>query len=155
MTSLPVRVAGYLVRQMIDHARREAPHEACGLLLGEPGQILEVVPARNELADRSRYRIDPRDHFAAIRRARAQARAVVGAFHSHPRSAPVPSATDLAEAWPEFLYLIVSLAPVCESEPVKAWQLIDGTFQAVTLVTCDREDDRPCDATPRVSEPGR
>ncbi|MGE3841994.1 MAG: M67 family metallopeptidase [Vicinamibacterales bacterium] len=155
MTPLQVVISPRLLRQMIEHARRESPHEACGLLLGDRDHILEVVPARNELADHSRYRIDPRDHFAAIRQARARTWAVMGAFHSHPRSAPLPSETDREEAWPDFLYVIVSLDPACESEPVRAWQLVDGTFQPVALVIGSGEGVPPCDAIPNGSGFGR
>src|SRR3989442_6447217 len=39
----------------------------------------------------TRYLIDPADHFAAMRTARSNGRRVIGAYHSHPASAPTPS----------------------------------------------------------------
>lgn len=96
---------------IVEHARREAPRECCGLLIGTVGEIVEAAPARNEAERATEYRIAPDDHFAAVRRARVRGLAVVGAYHSHPASPPEPSPRDLADAWPDFLYVIVSLAP--------------------------------------------
>ncbi len=122
-----------LLLLMMAHATRDAPLEACGLLLGDESRIRAVCPARNELADARRYRIDPRDHFAAVRRAREEGMSVVGAFHSHPRTPAEPSETDLREAWPDFLYVIVSLDPTQGERAVRAWQLADGRFMEVSL----------------------
>ena len=110
---------------MIDHARREAPLECCGLLAARDGVIEESIPARNLKASPVVFLIDPADHFAALKRARVEAREIVGAYHSHPRSPAVPSATDLAEAhYEEFLYVIVSLAG---TEPaVRGYRLVRG-----------------------------
>src|SRR5687768_4581445 len=76
-------------RRILEHAARDAPRECCGLLIGQDIRIQDVWPARNELGAVSQYRIDARDHFAAIRHARASGMTIVGAYHSHPRSAPV------------------------------------------------------------------
>ena len=89
----------------------QAPRECCGLLVGKGDEIERSVRARNLDTRPTRYLIDPEDHFAAIRDARSDGREVIGAYHSHPASAPVPSATDIAEAnsGSDFVYVIVSL----------------------------------------------
>jgi proteasome lid subunit RPN8/RPN11 len=71
------------------------------------------------------------EHFAAIHAARAEGRDVIGAYHSHPAGAPVPSPTDLAEAnsGSEFLYVIVAPA----GEDVRAYRIQDGAFTACPL----------------------
>lgn len=87
------------------------PNECCGLLEGvRDGAVLRVAalhPARN-LADRpDRFQIDPADHMAAQKAARANGRAIIGCYHSHPHGAAQPSAADLAGAAEEdFLWLI-------------------------------------------------
>ena len=87
-----------VVDAMLQHARSELPNECCGLLIGAADRVERVARARNLKASPTRYLVDPVDHFAAIKRARADGLAVVGAYHSHPASPPVPSATDVAEA---------------------------------------------------------
>ena len=96
---------------MVAHARDEAPNECCGLLVGNRTMIESTVRARNREASPTRYLIDPEDHFAAIHAARAAGKRIVGAYHSHPASAPQPSESDIAEArWgSDFVYVIVSL----------------------------------------------
>lgn len=118
---------------IIAHAVETAPRECCGLLIGAAGVVEEAVPARNVRDGHTTYQIDPADHFAAIRRARTEGRTVVGAYHSHPRSPAVPSATDLSEAQdPAFLYLIVSLARPGAPD-VRAYRLEAGRYSAVPL----------------------
>ena len=116
------------------HVRAAAPHEGCGLLLGRPGAVVQAWPARNRLASPTRYEIDPEDHFAAIRLARGAGLEVIGAFHSHPASPAVPSATDLAEAFAGFLVVIASLAPGEAEAALRGWALRDGNFEEITLV---------------------
>jgi [CysO sulfur-carrier protein]-S-L-cysteine hydrolase len=109
---------------MLAHARREAPRECCGLLIGTPESVVRSVRARNLDTSPARYLIAPEDHFAAIRSARADGLDVVGAYHSHPSSTPVPSTTDIAEAnsGAEFLYVIVSLV----SGDVRGYRIEEG-----------------------------
>ena len=96
--------------------------------------IDESIRAHNLKASPTEYLVDPADHFAAIRRVRAEGRSVVGAYHSHPRSAAVPSPTDVSEGhYPEFIYVIVSLAD--EQNPdVRAYEIRDATFSPIQLV---------------------
>lgn len=94
-------------------ARAAHPNECCGLLEGaRDGDIFRVHalhPARN-LAPRSdRFEIDAVDHIAAQKAARANGRAIVGCYHSHPDGAPQPSPTDrMGAAQNDFLWLIVA-----------------------------------------------
>lgn len=117
---------------MIAHAREEAPRECCGLLIGRGTAVAHAVRARNLDPKATRYLIDPQDHFAAIRAARADGFDVVGAYHSHPASAPVPSATDISEAnsGPDFLYVIVSP----ETEDVRGYRINPDGYELLTLV---------------------
>ena len=118
---------------IVAHARSAAPDECCGLLLGTADTISEARPARNIAADvRRRYLIDPVDHLAAIREARQRSLEVVGAYHSHPRSGAMPSATDAAEAFGAFLFVIVGLQ--AEPPEIRAWTWEEGNFTAVPLV---------------------
>lgn len=110
---------------MIAHARAQAPLECCGLLIGSAGAIEAAVPARNLRASDTAFLVDPADHFAAIRRARADGRAVVGAYHSHPRSPAIPSPSDVEQALdPAMIHVIVSLAEP-DAPDLRAYR-IDG-----------------------------
>jgi len=97
--------------------------------------IDEAAPARNASIEPTRYLVEPEDHFRILRAARRRGVEIVGAYHSHAITRPVPSETDLAEAHPNFLYLIASpdwdTGNRCE---YRAWWLVDGNFQEVTIV---------------------
>jgi desampylase len=130
-----VRVRVRVLAEMEAHARAAWPTECCGLLLGAADEIVTSFRARNELDSATGYRIAPEDHFAAIRQARAVDLGVIGAYHSHPSSLPVPSSTDLSEAIPgSFLYVIVGRDPDGSSS-TRAWRVLDGNFRPVPLVT--------------------
>ena len=106
-TALAIR--GAAVDVMLADARRALPNECCGLLIGVAGRIERAVPARNLRPRPDRYLIDPADHCAALRAARAAGLEVVGAYHSHPDGALRPSEVDRREAsYPEFVYAIVA-----------------------------------------------
>lgn len=98
---------------VIDHARREWPHECCGLLVGIGRGVVAAVAMRN-VADTpaTRFRLDDREHIALRRRLRDEGdgRRIVGVYHSHPAGPARPSARDVAEAaYPEWLYVIVGI----------------------------------------------
>jgi proteasome lid subunit RPN8/RPN11 len=121
-----VAIPAAVVDEMLAHARLESPRECCGLLIGTGRVVSRCVRARNDhVKAATRYLINPEDHFAAIRAARAEHLEVVGAYHSHPFSAPVPSATDIAEAQggADFLYVIVSL----DGDEVRAYRIEEGS----------------------------
>lgn len=133
-------MAGRVLDAIRAHAAREAPRECCGLLIGRGDRVEEASPVENRAADPARqYEIDPRDYLAAIKRCRAMASEVVGAYHSHPRSAPVPSETDRSAAFGDFLYLIAG--PVAGNLPleIQAYRLTDGNFRPIRLVTQPEE----------------
>jgi proteasome lid subunit RPN8/RPN11 len=135
-----IRCAADVLETIVDHARREAPRECCGLLIGGAELIEKAEPADNVALDATRhYEIEPRDILAAMKRCRGTDRAVVGAYHSHPRSRPEPSETDRAQAFPEFLYLIAG--PVAGSAPVivAAFRLEAGNFRQIQIVPVARE----------------
>lgn len=127
-----ITVPAAVIADMLAHAREEAPRECCGLLIGQQERVVRSVRARNLDTRATRYLIDPDDHFAAIRAARAEALEVIGAYHSHPASAPVPSPTDIADAnsGPDFLYVIVSLV----GEDVRAYRYGLGTYAPCPLI---------------------
>jgi proteasome lid subunit RPN8/RPN11 len=101
----------------------------------ETDPIDEAVPTRNVEQSPTRFRIDPAEQFAAIRQARGSGREIVGAYHSHPDSAPVPSATDLAEAhFPDQVYVIVRPGSDETPDDIRAYHLGSGNFHALELV---------------------
>jgi proteasome lid subunit RPN8/RPN11 len=121
---------------MIRHARDERPRECCGLLVGVRGQVLTARRAANLAVDPNRYLIDPKAHIEARRDGRLDGTEVVGFYHSHPHSRPVPSVTDIAEAWyREHLYAIVGFTgDVAET---RIYELRNAQFFELPLTVVD------------------
>ena len=103
------------------------------MLLGTALDITGSVRSAN-LADEPsrRFLLDPRIHIDARRQARDQGRSVVGFYHSHPRSAPMPSATDLeCAAYPDHWYLIVR--PLSEGTEARLFRLEGEGFVEIEI----------------------
>jgi [CysO sulfur-carrier protein]-S-L-cysteine hydrolase len=128
-----ITIAAPVLAGIVEHARDEAPIECCGLLAGAGAGIDEVIRTRNIKGSRVAYQIDPAEHLAAMKRLRLRGRHILGAYHSHPRTPALPSATDLAEAYytEDFLYVIVSLAK--EEPDVRAYRLREGALIPVSI----------------------
>ena len=128
-----IRLRAEVRVEMLAHARDETPRECCGLLVGAGEFIDECVRSRNLAADPWRYRLDPKLHIDANRRLRGSDRAVLGAYHSHPHSPPIPSETDRLEAYyEEFVWIIVSLS-VPEPAALTAYRLSGGRFVPLSI----------------------
>ncbi|MDQ3071315.1 MAG: M67 family metallopeptidase [Acidobacteriota bacterium] len=119
---------------LVAHAQREAPIECCGLLIGKGNAVSDAHPARNKEGSHTRFQINPADHFAAIRKARAAGLDVIGAYHSHPETPALPSARDIAEASEGApVMVIVSLMP---PEPaVRAFLLEPSGSKEIRIVS--------------------
>lgn len=113
-----------LYRRMINQCLEERPLEACGLLGGASGHVTLACATDNAERSPILYRVDERQLIAAHREIQAAKQEIIGIYHSHVKTDPVPSLTDIEQAtFPEAFYVIVSLAhrrPV-----VRAWQIVD------------------------------
>ncbi len=135
-----------LERLLADAARRAAPGEACGLLLGRSEssavRIAELHPVRNLEEQESRFTLDPADHLAGERRAAEQGLSVVGVWHSHPRGDPRPSEGDLAGTPTGWCALIVALGPG-GARHLGAWRRDSTGFAPLTLHRAGKAPTRP------------
>lgn len=96
--------------EMIQHCIEGFPNEACGFLGGPEGEVQHHYPLPNAAASPVYYRPGDKEMIAAINDIDDKEQELVGIYHSHVASAPVPSPTDVREAhYPDSVYLIVSL----------------------------------------------
>src|SRR3954449_47159 len=120
-----MRISRELLDDAIAHARADAPNECCGMIASRDGEAVAVHRARNAAASPLRYEIDGMEQYK-IQSAIEDAGLELGAiYHSHPRTEPEPSQTDINLAfYPEALYVIVGLG--YEEPKVCAWSILDG-----------------------------
>ena len=114
-----------LLEQIVAQARAEAPNECCGIIAAHDGRAVAVHPARNAAASPLRYEMDGMEQYR-IQTAIEDAGHELGAiYHSHTRTAPYPSQTDINLAfYPEALYVIVGVAG--DAPDVRAFRIVDG-----------------------------
>ena len=106
---LPVALQDQISRE----AKAAYPRECCGLIEGvEDGGGFRATllhPARNLAAAADRFDLDPADHIAALKAARARGHALIGCYHSHPDGDAVPSRADRSgAAQVNFIWLIAA-----------------------------------------------
>jgi proteasome lid subunit RPN8/RPN11 len=114
-------------RALEDHAQKEAPNEACGLVLLRDGRAERYVAGRNAAASPYRFEldIDPETWFLE------DDGYELAVFHSHLSSPPRPSRTDVENIglWEGRLYLILNAS----NGQLGAWKIRDGQIEPVTL----------------------
>lgn len=127
-----MRIARDLYDQMVAHARAEAPNECCGMVASRDGELVQVHPATNAAASPLRYEIDGAEQYR-IQMEIDDAGLDLGAiYHSHTRTAPYPSQTDINLAfYPDALYVIVGLAG--GAADVRAYTIRDGQVAEADL----------------------
>ena len=120
-----MRISRELLDDVIAHARAEAPNECVGMIASRDGEAVAVHRARNAAASPLRYEIDGMEQYK-LQTAIEDAGLDLGAiYHSHTRSAPEPSQTDINLAlYPDSIYVIVGLER--DEADVRAWWIRDG-----------------------------
>jgi len=134
MPSHSIDLPAALAWQIRREAAAAVSHECCGLTEGvrEGGnfRVTALHPARNLAARADRFDIDPRDHLAASKAARANGHGIIGCYHSHPAGRAQPSARDLAGAGEDnFLWLIAA------GGELAAFVYLRGVFTGADWVT--------------------
>lgn len=116
-------------RELEEHAREEAPNEACGLVVLKAGVAERYVRGRNTAASPYRFEleVDPEAWFLEDEGYE------LAVFHSHVSSPPRPSRTDVENVglWAGRPYLIYTL----RTGELAAWTISDGTFEPVSLAS--------------------
>lgn len=124
-----LRIPDPIVRAMVDHARREAPMECCGLLGGVGERVRSIHPLINESASSTEYLVTV-GLFEPMKRMRRLGEELLAIYHSHPATAAVPSRVDLKRnLYPGTVHVIVSLATAQAS--VRAYLLEGETYREV------------------------
>jgi proteasome lid subunit RPN8/RPN11 len=129
-----MRIAQEMLDEIADHAHEEAPNECCGMVGSRDGQAVSLYRARNAEASPLRYVVHPQDQFRIMEQMDERGEELGAIYHSHTRSPAFPSQTDinLAEGWPDPLYVICSISDAAAAD-VRAFGIRDGAVEEVAL----------------------
>lgn len=148
-----------LIEEIVAHARTEAPNECCGVIAVQPdtdgsgsravgvrqGQdgaggdgapllAVGVHRAVNTAASPLRFEIDGREVMRLIDAIESAGYELGGIYHSHTRTPPHPSQTDInfAANWPGVEWVIVGLSDPSAPE-VRSYLIEEGRVREVAL----------------------
>jgi [CysO sulfur-carrier protein]-S-L-cysteine hydrolase len=130
-----MRISGEMIEDLVAHAREDAPNECCGMIGGADGRATTVYRATNAEASPLRYRVDPQQQLRIMSEIDEREEELVAIYHSHTASPAYPSQTDinLAELWPDPVYVIVSLEDPDEPS-IRAFWIREGQVDEAELV---------------------
>ncbi len=114
-----------MLDQVIAHARRDHPDEACGVIAGREGAATRVVEMDNAERSPTFYRFDAVEQLRVWRSMDDADEVPFVIYHSHTATEAHPSRTDISLASePDAHYLLVSTR--AEAEEVRSFRIVDG-----------------------------
>jgi [CysO sulfur-carrier protein]-S-L-cysteine hydrolase len=129
-----VRIDAALLDRVVAHARRDFPNECCGMVAMRDGQAVAIHEATNVAASPLRFEVEGREIIRAQDAFEDDGAELGAIYHSHTRSEPYPSQTDVnfAAGWPGVEWLIVGLTR--DGEPtVRSYVIEDGVVDEVDV----------------------
>ncbi len=147
-----MRISPTLLEELIAHALEDPANEVCGVIAvttseagaapneagigGEGGggaRAVRVLRANNRCASPLRFEIEPKE-LLALSNTCEELGELGAIYHSHVRSAPYPSQTDInfAANWPGVEWVIVGLSADAEPE-VRSYLIENGQVREVAL----------------------
>ena len=147
-----MRISPTLLQELIAHALEDPANEVCGVIAVTAGargaardeggvggegnggpRAVRVLRANNRYASPLRFEIEPKE-LLALSNTCEELGELGAIYHSHVRSAPYPSQTDInfAANWPGVEWVIVGLAADAEPE-VRSYLIENGQVREVAL----------------------
>jgi len=132
-----MNISRVLLDEVIAHALEDPANEVCGVVAvaDMPERpATRVHRATNVHASPMRFEIDPAELLSLYNAIEDRGEVLGAIYHSHVRSAPYPSQTDVnfAANWPGVEWIIVGLAGGAEPE-VRSYSIDDGAIEEVPI----------------------
>jgi proteasome lid subunit RPN8/RPN11 len=113
---------------IVDHARRDHPDEACGVVAGPEGsdRPARFIPMLNAARSPTFYEFDSADLLQLYKEMAANDEEPVVIYHSHTATEAYPSRTDVSYASePNAHYVLVSTRDEAETE-FRSFRIVEG-----------------------------
>ena len=115
--------------EMVAHARKEHPHEMCGVLVAPMGHEfpMRFIPMVNAAADVTRfYEFQPEDLLALFKELDVRGEDVVALVHSHTATEAYPSGVDIGGAVHMGMYYVI-ISTASDPADLRAFRIEGGT----------------------------
>jgi len=129
-----VKIDRVLLDDIVAHAVRDAPNECCGMVAVRDGAATAVHATENVAASPFRFEVDSSELIRLWNDIESAGADVGAIYHSHTRSDPYPSQTDVnfASNWPGVEWIIVGVDKQGQTE-VHSYLVDDGQISEVEL----------------------
>ena len=122
-----------MVDQIVAHARRDHPDEACGVIAGRGGAATRVVEMANAERSPTFYRFDAQEQLRVWREMDDADEVPFVIYHSHTATEAHPSRTDISLASePDAHYLLVSTRS--QDAEVRSFRIVDAAVTEEEIV---------------------
>jgi [CysO sulfur-carrier protein]-S-L-cysteine hydrolase len=124
-----LKISRDIIDAIIEHARRDHPDEACGVVAGPIGSDSpeRFVPMQNAERSPTFYRFDSMEQLKVWREMDDRDEEPVVIYHSHTSTEAYPSRTDISYASePNAHYLLVSTREELDEPEVRSFRIVDG-----------------------------
>jgi proteasome lid subunit RPN8/RPN11 len=120
-----------LYEQIVAHARKDHPDEACGVLAGPEGSDRpeRFIPMENAERSPTFYRFDAKEQLRVWREMDGNGEEPIVIYHSHTATEAYPSRTDISYASePNAHYVLVSTRDEDTTE-FRSYRILDGVVE--------------------------
>lgn len=148
-----------LVDEIVAHARRDHPDEACGVIAGPDGSDRpeRFIPMLNAARSPTFYEFDSGDLLRLYKEMDARDEVPVVIYHSHTATEAYPSRTDISYASEPFAHYVLVSTRAEDDTELRSYRIVDGvvTEEQVEVVETymfahTGADDVPDHARPRA-----
>jgi len=125
-----LRIDRALYEAIIDHARRDHPDEACGVIAGPAGSDRPQRFIAMENAERSPtfYRFDSLEQLKVWREMDDRDEEPVVIYHSHTATEAYPSRTDVSFASEPGAHYVLASTREPETTEFRSFRIVDGVI---------------------------
>lgn len=131
-----IRLIPDQVDKLVQHAHSAYPEEACGLIAGKVEQASHIFPIENVADDpKKHYVMSPDTLLQTFKEIDDLGLELIGTYHSHPNTPPIPSQTDKHDAvhnLPNVVHIIISLE--MHLPQIKAWHIGQLQVDSVDII---------------------
>lgn len=133
-----MKIKKEIIEKITEHAKKDAPIEACGYLAAKDGIVIKHYEMINIDNSQEHFSFSLKEQFEVLKDVRAEGLEICAAYHSHPSTGARPSDEDIELAYdPNISYVIVSLAG--GGEDVKSFKIKDSKVEQQDLEVIDNE----------------
>ncbi|WP_045879867.1 M67 family metallopeptidase [Pseudofrankia sp. DC12] len=125
-----LRIDRALYEAIIDHARRDHPDEACGVIAGPFGSDRpeRFIPMENAERSPTFYRFDSMEQLKVWREMDDRDEEPVVIYHSHTATEAYPSRTDVSFASEPGAHYVLASTREPETTEFRSFRIVDGVI---------------------------